>query len=602
MVTGKTVAFFAAIGFIEYFLYFRNLNHFFQADTIHWLYRRATSWQDFFNGFLVCDISGWYRPLGNRLIPFLFFDLFGMQPAGYRIIIAILFFADTAAVFALLFFLTRNRIVAYAGTFFFAIHTVNAIVTYDVAFAPELLSILFCISSVILLGMFCGSKRSITLIASCACFIFGLWSKESCVVLPFLLVVVGVLSLNEGSIWNRIKTSLFAAKWHLLILAAYLVFAVGYLHVEGVNLKSLISPSDAANQRDYVISLGPAVFSNLDYAVSWAFNVPRGWTGAWRALPKGYVIFLLAFGAAAGILFLALLFNFRRRWLLLGGFWFAVALVPSLLLKNHFLSYYLFLPLFGISLIVGTEAEWLLQWLKRFPQRLRIVGWGALFLIAATLFLACEISIRNERKNSAWLGQSSDYALGAINELRTQFPNIRPNTTIYIINDEVPDLDWHYAGKGLISLFYKEETLRVLYSKENGFILLDSREPLLIFRYTRNHLQNETRAFQSNPLPYRKYIQIIEERSYSLRLDPSEVVAGNASATLSVPGLQRARIRIFYSINNGPREELTVQLDTKGQSQFRVTPESRKGRYQISGFSVEGNSKLYKADAAISIR
>jgi hypothetical protein len=598
----KIFVFLGIIGVIEYFLYFREISHFFQADSIHWLYHRATSWQDFGGGFLVRDISNWYRPLGNRLIPFLFFEWFGMDPIGYRVVIAILFFIDTVVVFAFLYFLTRNKIVAFAGTFFFAIHTVNAIVTYDLAFAPELLSAFFYISSVLLFGMYWRTKRRFVLVASCIGYICGLCSKESAVALPFVLIFVATLASEEGFSWKKISGGFLAAKWHFLILVAYLLFAIGHLHVAGVSIDSLIKAPPSANGPSYFLSFGTWVFRNFDYALSWAFNIPRGGIGMWRAIPASYVAFLKAFQIVVGILCLAAIFNFRRRWLLLGISWFVVALGPSLLLRDHFLSYYLFVPLLGIALCIGTVTDLFLEFLNHFNRRLRVAGRSFLFLIAIVLLFVCGTSIQNERRNSEWLGRSSNCAESSINKMRVLYPQLKPNTTIYIINNDKPDLDWHYAGEGLFRLFYNEDKLQVLYSKKDELIPTDSREPLLIFKYANGHLQDETGAFQSDPLKYRQFMESSGDKSCVLQLTPNDIVAGKGSAVLSIPGLQRARVCIYYIFNNGPREEWTIQLDSKAQLRFEVTAESRKGQYKLLAFRVEGKSEIFKADAAITVR
>src|SRR3954468_10945733 len=85
------------LGILEYILFFRDLGHFFQGDTIHLFVQRAVSFRDFLKEFVSLGQSGWYRPLGHGLVPYLFFPWFGLSPAGYRIVTFILFFVVTAA-------------------------------------------------------------------------------------------------------------------------------------------------------------------------------------------------------------------------------------------------------------------------------------------------------------------------------------------------------------------------------------------------------------------------------------------------------------------------------------------------------------------------
>jgi hypothetical protein len=598
----EVVLFFVVIVLIVYLLYFRDIDHFFQADTIYWLYHRATSWQDFFHGFLVRDVSDWYRPLGNRLIPFLFYGWFGMEPAGYRIVIAILFLIATAAVSVFLAMVTRSKVVVYAGTFYFVIHTVNAFVTYDASAAPELLSAIFCISSIMLFWLYCCRKRPFMLIASCLCYICGLWSKESAVVLPFVLVIVSVLNQEKGSLWKRIVTNFLGAKWHFLILMAYLAFAVGYLHVAGTRFDSLIKSPPPENRPNYRLVMGQSVLKNADYALSWAFNIPRSWTSKWQGLPERHIAFLRVFRLAVGILSLVILFSYRRRWFLLGMCWFVISLGPALLLREHFLPYYLFLPLSGISLVVGTTVDWSLQSLMRLNSWLRVPGLCFWTVAAAILLFVCQTSIQNERRNSPWLGRSSEVAAGSIHDLHTLFPNLKPNTTFYIINDEEPDLEWDTAEGGLFRLSYNDETLRVLFSSEKGMIPLGHGEALFILRYTNGHLRNETVEYRSHPHQFQQYLGRFVEGSYTLQLSTNTVEAGKDSYILEIPNLPNVKAQIYYDLNSGPMEEFTVRLDSQGQIKFDVSSDTPKGLYRFLAFRIEGSPELYKTDAEIIVR
>src|SRR5688572_20451726 len=98
----RVSGFFLLLGILEYVLFFRDLRHFFQGDTIHLFAQRAASLPDFLKEFVSLGQSGWYRPLGHGLVPYLFFPWFGLEPAGYRIVTFILFFAVTVAVFGLM--------------------------------------------------------------------------------------------------------------------------------------------------------------------------------------------------------------------------------------------------------------------------------------------------------------------------------------------------------------------------------------------------------------------------------------------------------------------------------------------------------------------
>src|SRR5262245_54974856 len=167
-------AFFLAIAALEYSIYFWRASHFFQGDTIYWFYYRLSSLGEFLRSFTGIDPGGWYRPLTNRTIQSLFYPIFGLNPAPYRWIQYAFFVIDTLAVYGLSMMMTRKTTAAAIATVFFSIHTINAYVTYDLSFTPELLYTLFYILSAITFLKFLEQKRPLLLVTSVLCFVLGL--------------------------------------------------------------------------------------------------------------------------------------------------------------------------------------------------------------------------------------------------------------------------------------------------------------------------------------------------------------------------------------------------------------------------------------------
>lgn len=131
---------FAAFGAAEYLIYFRGSEHFFQGDSIFYLYLRHRTVGDFLSGFLKLDLVGWYRPLAATAIQSLFYPVFGLETMGYRIVQYVLFMAVVFVTYRLALIVTHRRLAATVAMFFFGLHTVNAYTTYDVAFAPEIIT------------------------------------------------------------------------------------------------------------------------------------------------------------------------------------------------------------------------------------------------------------------------------------------------------------------------------------------------------------------------------------------------------------------------------------------------------------------------------
>src|SRR5262249_51463588 len=103
--------------------------------------------QDFVQSFVAPDPGGWYRPLTNRTVESVLYPFLGFHPAGYRLALYFLFFADVVAVWLLTVVLTKRQLAAAIAAMFFTLHTVNAYTTYDLSFVPELVYTFFYLSA-----------------------------------------------------------------------------------------------------------------------------------------------------------------------------------------------------------------------------------------------------------------------------------------------------------------------------------------------------------------------------------------------------------------------------------------------------------------------
>jgi hypothetical protein len=477
-------AFLASIGVLEFAIYFHDLHHYFQGDTTFWLYYRAHSVSDFLGWFLALDAGGWYRPIGNLLLPSLLFPWLGLEPEGYRIVVFVVFFVDTIAVFALIWAVTRNRVATGVAVAFFATHTAHAITTYDVAFAAELLYSLFYICSVMAFLRFLETERKRNLVASIIFFAASLFSKESAFTLPGMLVVAAVIR-SELPLRKTAKAAIGAVRWHAAVLAIYFVFTVGYLHVGGVSIGKLLKPPASNGQPSYDLVLGPSLFRNLDYAFTWAFNLQRLNITESRGQTGWPLHFFKGFRFGIAILALAALASGRRNWVLLGLAWFVIASFPALLLRDHLMPYYFFLPLVGFSLVVGTALEWFYEAVSRFSV---VAANIACFAPLAVMVMLCSLTIWNEVTGSPLLGVSSRLARNSLIDLRLLLPDIPPGTVIYIIDDLQPDLAFAQASGGLIRLDRNEEGLEFRYSSTGAKIEASERASTIVLRCEGGHL------------------------------------------------------------------------------------------------------------------
>ena len=93
-----TILFFAFLFVVDWFLFFRHIEHFFQADSVFLLNYRATSVFGYVMQFGRLSASGWYRPLTQGLFESVLYPIAGLNPVPYRLPVYAIFIGCTILV------------------------------------------------------------------------------------------------------------------------------------------------------------------------------------------------------------------------------------------------------------------------------------------------------------------------------------------------------------------------------------------------------------------------------------------------------------------------------------------------------------------------
>src|SRR5207253_451149 len=232
-----------------------------------------------------------------------------------------------------------------------------------------------------------------------------------------------------------------------ILLFAYLIFALGYLHVVGMTFEKLIKPPAPAEAEGYDLVFNKTIMlNNAVLGASWAFNIPDGWWGHWRNLTPGMRGFLKMFRILVLAGMVVLLMTPRQNLILFGLAWFFITLLPALPLALHFLPYYTFVPVVGLSLIVGTVLMWGYDSLYR-TNKFAAAAFVVLML-AGTLY-ATNRAIRQEIRDNILLGGSAELALNSINDMKRLYPALPANASLYF-DDKSEPLAWAQNFGGLL--------------------------------------------------------------------------------------------------------------------------------------------------------
>jgi hypothetical protein len=476
------IAFFVSLVVIDWVLYFRHAGHFFQGDAIFLLNHRGTSLLGYLKEFVVLNPSGWYRPLANELLESILYPFAGLHPIPYRIPVYALFIAITICVYRLTLDLTRRHLAAGLATFFFTVHTANAYTTYDIAFMPELLFAFFYVTATMAFFRYLQNRSRSGYWVSILCFVAALLSKESAVTLPGILFMLAIAwDPVSRAPWEKFLYAIRTTMAQTAVLIVYLAFAVGYLHVAGVSVRGLFDQSQKPSFGDYTPVINGGVLTDARLAISWAFNIPRGWWGQWQHLSPTLLAYLSLFRILTLALIALTLIRPERNIILFGLAWFWIAVLPALPIATHFVPHYLFVPIVGLSIVVGVVFYTAYDALRSIQPILAVASIAVVF---AGLLYANSRSIRGDIRDNRILGGSAKLAADTLTDLKRLYPTLPAEATLYFA-DADESIQWEHDNGGLLRMAYGNDNIKAIYASQG--VSLPARD-VTVFDIRKGHL------------------------------------------------------------------------------------------------------------------
>jgi 4-amino-4-deoxy-L-arabinose transferase-like glycosyltransferase len=355
-----------------------------------------------------------YRPLSTQLYFFTAKQIFGFNPLGYHVVNFIIYVFNMLLVYKLIKELTKSKNAAVAGMIFFGINVTHFAPLYSPAYVQELLLVFFTLLTVIFY-----LKKSLA--ATLLFFIFALMSKETAVIVPGILALVG-LYVNGLS---RIKKIIIYLLPFALILGIYLL---GHFLFYGL-------PESAS----YHLVFGKQNLQITFWYFAWAFSVPNILIDF---LLPGLKINPLFFqiaginGYLTLILFPLLMAYFcflsavcaKRQMIMLGFFWFLMGILPLIFFPFHKLAVEQSVSLVGMAIFVGHVFS---QCVKK--SRLMKAA-AIIFMTLYIVFAANSILLAQK---SHWLIRSEIVARNTMDFLKNKYPRLEKNKILYFSNGKV---------------------------------------------------------------------------------------------------------------------------------------------------------------------
>ncbi len=288
-------------------------------------------------------VNAYYRPV-LELVYRLEYRLFGLDPQGYHAFNIIVHAANGVLVFLLLSRLGFSRALAWGLSAIFLVHPAQSESVAGIAGISNLASAFFILTCL----HFYVSGRTVL---AMAVFVVGLFTKESTVILPLMLVLVDRLYVGGSPVRTFARAGPFAAlAFVFLVLRQYLT---------GADLASsvLASPGELCLRilaiARTLLTYGKIIVwpDDLHYYRNTDILAPNGWAFA-----------LLGLIILTGLWFFRRLNAGDKRTVIFGAGWFFLFLLPvlnvaPLINEYSFIltaEHFLYLPIIGVLLIVAV--------------------------------------------------------------------------------------------------------------------------------------------------------------------------------------------------------------------------------------------------------
>lgn len=340
--------------------------------------------------------SGYYRPatMGSYAADY---AVWGMNPKGFHLTNVLVHTLNVVLVYALAFLLLRNRLASALAGGIFAVHPVH---TESVAWVSGRTDLL-CASFLLLaflsfsrISCSVGWRQTTHRLASPLFFLFALWSKETAIVLPILLIAY------DGYFGPKARPRHWV-KRHV----SYWIVALLYL-LSRVLILGGIGPETIHRNRGIYRTFLTSIKMVGLYVKQIFYPIPLN-AELDMALPKSLfeVPVLSALLAGAALIVAVLRTAKTSKPVSFGIFWFFVALLPVLQivpLQELVAERFLYIPSIGFAIALSALLSCAYRLMsRRWARRLMVGG-------IAILMAMCAYTIRE--RNRDWKDEITLYS------------------------------------------------------------------------------------------------------------------------------------------------------------------------------------------------
>ena len=415
----KRFIFYFFITAIIIFIYFPSINFPFFAEDYNYLYHVKNNfnlYDTFIAQFLGTKITGnfFYRPITRDGLFSITYNLFHLNPIGYRLVIFLLFILNNFFVYEITHSLTKRQDAAVFATLMYAsrIAHFNSINWISAGFQAYGM-VFFVLASILLYLLFIQFEKKLFYFGSLFLFFMALLSKETSFVLPLIIILI---ELTQGK--NKLKQIAFR-------IIPFLIFDLFFI-VRFLKLKHL-QPSGVYEN----LLSAKLIFQNLISFVINSFN---------NSLEI----------ATAGLLLLVitpLLFRLHNRLVLFAAGWLIIGLLPFLTLTSAALKnneYYLDLSLVGFSMLFALCVCY-------YQDKFYFSRYIVTPLLCIIMFLSA-FQFNRDKAHTRYVNQQP--CINLLAYLKTNLPHVPNGSLLYFKGKDIERVYWLLGGGDAINLYY----------------------------------------------------------------------------------------------------------------------------------------------------
>lgn len=403
-------------------LFGKTVGHGFNSDDYlviyHALNRPADSLKEGLAEFLKPSWGLYYRP-GIKIFFEILANLFGLRPGGFHAVSLVCYALLCIQVYILGLLLCERQAAALAAAVIFLTSSVHAEAIFWISSLNGVIENLLVLTSLIFFVFWRKSSRRFAYVLSLIFFVSALFTKESAVSLPIILILYDLLLGGEVR-WPTAAKRAAKSGWPFVLIGLLFIALRGLVMRQAELPPSLTS----FNWRILILGLWYSLIMTLS-PIDWALAL--NWFD--RLAAAGTIFYVLA---ACAIIIVAVvpvvLRKFRLTFLL---WWILASAAPVLALGLVPSERHVVLGSVGAAILVSIA-------LFRLAERITPAANGTSIALASFLVLMCATSscFFLKQRQAIWR-YASKVAGGVVEQTTRSYPAPARNMTFFFLN--VPD-------------------------------------------------------------------------------------------------------------------------------------------------------------------